>query len=144
MVHRTDVMFRNIMELQRILEAISICDYNSCIALEYKHKFRKIIASELERNEWLKSYFDDWGNRCYLFFSEIPGYFNVEKDTSWINELQLDTDALQEMGCDYIFSALYIVNAEEIGLEWMDDITFDTEDSYYQIFIYKVNGKVKK
>lgn len=75
--------------------------------MEYKHKFRKIIASELERNEWLKSYFDDWGNRCYLFFSEIPGYFNVEKDTSGINGIRLDTDALQEMGCDYIFCVIY-------------------------------------
>lgn len=92
----------------------------------------------------MRSYFNDWGNRCYLFFSEIPGYFNIEKDISWINVLRLDTNALQDMCCDYIFSALYIVNAEEIGLEWMDDITFDTEDSYYQIFIYKVNGKVKK
>lgn len=112
--------------------------YSNNYDLEYKHKFRKIIAPELERNDWLKGYFDDWGNRCYLFFSEIPGYFNVEKDTCWVNNLQLDTQALKEMGCEYIFSALYIVNSKELNLQWMDEITFDTEGSYYQVFIYKV------
>lgn len=112
--------------------------YSNNYDLEYKHKFREIIAPELERNDWLKSYYDDWGNRCYLFFSEIPGYFNVEKNSAWVNNLQLNTGALKEMDCAYIFSALYIVNAEELGLEWMDEITFETENSYYQIFIYKV------
>ena len=112
--------------------------YSNNYDLTYKHKFREIIAPELDRNDWLRGYYDDWGNRCYLFFSEIPGYFNVEKDTCWINNLQLDIEALKEMECEYIFSALYIVNSEELNLQWMDGITFDTEGSYYQIFIYKV------
>ena len=112
--------------------------YSNNYDLEYKHKFREVILPELERNEWLKSYYDDWGNRCYLFFSEIPGYYNVEKNSAWINNLQLDTKSLKNLGCDYILSALYIVNAEELNLEWMDERTFETENSYYQIFIYKI------
>lgn len=112
--------------------------YSNNYDLEYKHKFRKVIAPELERNDWLKSYYDDWGNRCYLFFSEIPGYYTIEKNTSWVNNLQLDISALKELGCDYILSAIYIVNSEELNLEWMGERTFDVEDSWYQIFIYKI------
>ena len=66
--------------------------------------------------EWLKKYFDEWGNRCYLFSNEIPGYYNIEKGSFWYSDLQIDTVALKSLGCDYILSAAYVVNAEEIGL----------------------------
>lgn len=39
--------------------------------LSYKHQFRKIIAGELEKNESLKKYYDNWGCRVYLFSSEL-------------------------------------------------------------------------
>ena len=114
--------------------------YSNNYDLEYKHSFRKVIEPELERNEWLKNYYDTWGNRCYLFFSEIPGYYNIERNSFWFNDLQLNTFALKELGCNYIFSAAYIVNAEENALELMREEPFYTESSYYQIFIYKIEG----
>lgn len=112
--------------------------YSNNYDLEYKHSFRKVIEPELERNEWLKNYYDTWGNRCYLFFSEIPGYYNIERNSFWFNDLQLNTAALKELGCDYILSAAYIVNAEENALELMREEPFNTDSSYYQIFIYKI------
>ncbi len=113
--------------------------YSNNYDVEYKHSFRKAIAPELERNEWLKLYFDDWGNRCYLFSAEIPGYYNIEKGTFWYNDLQIDTAALKELGCTYILSAAYVVNAESIGLELLQEDAIETPESYYRIYIYKIN-----
>lgn len=113
--------------------------YSNNYDIEYKHAFRKVIAPELARNEWLADYYDDWGNRCYLFSSEIPGYYNIQKGSFWYNDLQLDTSALHELGCDYILSAAYIVNAEELQLELLQEDAFETESSYYRIYIYRLN-----
>ena len=112
--------------------------YSNNYDVEYKHTFRRVIEPELERNDWLKKYFDEWGNRCYLFSSEIPGYYNIEKGTFWYNDLQINTAALKDLGCAYILSAAYIVNGEEIGLELLDEEAIETPESYYRIYIYKI------
>lgn len=112
--------------------------YSNNYDLEYKHAFRRVIAPELEKNDYLKGYFDDWGNRCYLFSSECPGYYTVEKGGFAYYDLQLDADALKELGCRYILSAAYVVNAEDSGLLLLNETPFETADSYYRIFVYKV------
>lgn len=117
----------------------SVDGYSNNYDLEYKHAFREVIAPELERNDWLRTYYDDWGNRCYLYSAEIPGYFNVEKGSAWYNDLQINTQALKDLGCDYLLSAAYIVNAEQIHLRLLREEAFDTESSYYRIYIYKLD-----
>ena len=42
------------------------------------------------------------------------------------------------MGCSYILSAAYVVNAEEIGLELLQEDAIETPESYYRIYIYKI------
>lgn len=112
--------------------------YSNNYDLEYKHAFRKVIAPELERNDWLLDYYDNWGNRCYLYSAEIPGYFNIEKGSFWYNDLQIDTQALADLGCDYILSAAYVVNAEEKSLKLLREEAFETAESYYRIYIYEI------
>lgn len=112
--------------------------YSNNYDLNYKKAFRGVIAPELARNEWLRDYYDHWGNRCYLFSSEIPGYFNIEKGSFWYNDLQLDTRALKALGCDYILSAAYIVNARDIHLQLLSEDPCQTPDSYYAVYIYKI------
>ena len=112
--------------------------YSNNYDVEHKHAFRKVIAPELERNEWLRYYYDDWGNRCYVFSAEIPGYYNIEKGSAWYNDLQINTEALKELGCTYILSAAYIVNAADLKLELLREDPFETEESYYRIYIYKL------
>ncbi len=112
--------------------------YSNNYDLEYKHAFRKVIAPELEKSDYLKAYFDDWGNRCYLFSSECPGYYTVEKGGFAYYDLQLDAEALKELGCRYILSAAYVVNAGDSGLFLLNETPFETEDSYYRIFVYRV------
>lgn len=113
--------------------------YSNNYSLEYKHAFRKIIEPELEKSSYLSGYFDGWGNRCYLFSAEIPGYYTVEKNGFWFQDYELNGKAFREMGGRYIFSAAYIMNAEEQGLVLLREQPFETEDSYYAIYVYRVD-----
>lgn len=112
--------------------------YSNNYALTYKKQFRKIIAPELDKSEYLKEYYDNWGNRCYLLSAEIPGYFTVEKGGFYFQDFDFDKQAFQEMGGEYIFSAAYIENAAETGLVLLREEPFETEDSYYKIYLYGV------
>lgn len=115
--------------------------YSNNYPLAYKHAFRKVIAPELERSDYLQAYFDDWGNRCYLFSSECPGYYTIEKNGFYFQDYRIDTAALSQLGGDYLFSAAYIANADKQGLTLLREEPFETADSYYRIFVYAVDGK---
>ena len=53
------------------MSKIKVADgYYTLYSKAYKRIFRKIIEKELEKNETLKKYFDDWGNRVYIFYSD--------------------------------------------------------------------------
>ncbi len=116
--------------------------YSNNYALEYKHRFREVIAPALEASDYLRAYYDEWGNRCYLFGSECPGYYTIQKNGFYFTHLELDVGALRGMGCDYLFSAAYIANAEELGLKLLREEPFQTEDSYYYIYLYEVKDKI--
>lgn len=110
--------------------------YSNYYSLAYKKSFRRILQPELERSDYLREYFDNWGNRCYLFSSECPVYYTIEKNGFFFQDYRIDTQALSELGGTYLFSAAYIVNAEEQGLKLLREEPFETEESYYRIFIY--------
>lgn len=112
--------------------------YSNNYSVEYKHKFREIIAPELNKNDYLRSNYDNWGCRCYLWYDKVPGYFTIEKGTSYFWDYDINTEAAKEMGAKYILSAVYIVDAEETGLKLVREEPFETEDSYYAIFLYEI------
>ena len=41
------------------------------------------------------------------------------------------------MGAKYILSSVYLVDAEKLGLKRVCEEPFETEDSYYTIFLYE-------
>ena len=49
----------------------TIDGYYPIYSLDYKTRFREIIIDELNKVPKLKLKFDNWGNRCYLFSSEL-------------------------------------------------------------------------
>lgn len=116
--------------------------YSNLYPLEYKHAFREIIAKELEKSEELRVYFDAWGNRCYLFNGETGNYMLISGDSggSFVH-LDLNTRKLYEMGGRYLFAAMPIDNAEEMGLSLIREEPFQTPESYYKIWVYEV-GKM--
>ena len=55
--------------------------------------------------------------------------------------LEFDMTALAGLGCEYLFSGGEIADAGRMGLEYMG--YFETEDSYWGIWLYKLaqNGE---
>lgn len=117
--------------------------YSNNYSLEYKHRFREIIAPELDKSGYLTDSFDHWGNRCYLFSAECPGYYTIEKGGFYFQNYEINTESLRQLGGHYLLSAAYIDHSEETGLELVSPDAFGTEDSYYRIYLYRVaeNGK---
>ncbi|RUS46129.1 DUF6044 family protein [Cohnella sp. AR92] len=123
----------------------SIAQYNGFYTLDsyvnyyplaYKYQFRRIIAKELDKNPTIESYFDHWGNRCFLFVSELGKNYEFKKDSGKeIHQLELDTEAFKAMGGQYIFSAVPIRNADEDGLRLLK--TFDSSESAWRVYLYQ-------
>ncbi len=113
--------------------------YSNHYSLAYKHQFRRILEPELDKSEYLRDYFDGWGNRCYLFSAECPGYYTIEKGGFAFQSYELDVQALKELGGNYLFAAAPILNAQEQGLVLMREEPFETEGSYYRIFVYGIS-----
>lgn len=112
--------------------------YSNNYPLEYKHAFRKIIEPELNKSEYLTEYFDDWGNRCYLFSAQIPGYYTVEKGGFYFSGYEMNVEAFKELGGKYVLSAAYIDGAEDTGLRLLREEPFETTESYYRIYLYAI------
>lgn len=120
--------------------------YSNIYPLEHKHKFRRIMEKELEKSKDLRRVFDDNGKRCYLLSAEFHNDkrrgltfargITKKQGHLKIKKLELNTTALKEMGGEYIFSAVEILNYAETGLSF--EKTFDTNDSPWKIYLYKV------
>lgn len=120
--------------------------YSNIYPLSYKHRFRKIIARELEKSETLKRIFDDNGNRCYLLAAELHGDkkfrglafsrgITRQESHLHINNLEINAEVFKEMGGRYIFSAVEIVNFKENGL--FLEKKFSGSASPWEIYLYK-------
>jgi hypothetical protein len=110
--------------------------YNNFYPLTYKYQFRKIIEKELDKNDSLRKYYDEWGSRCYVFVDELGKKYDYKKDSSkQIKNLQFNTKVFKKMGGEYVFSAVPIKNASSNSLELMK--IFDHEESAWRIYLYK-------
>ncbi len=115
----------------------TIDGYSSNYSLEYKHRFRKVIAAELEKAPETKTYFDTWGCRCYLLNGATGNLWMLGKQDEIVYEdLDFDMEALKELDCEYLFSCGEIRNAEELGLEFMG--YYETKTSYWGVWLYQV------
>ncbi len=110
--------------------------YNNFYPLTYKHQFRKIIAEELAKNKTIRRYFDEWGGRCYIFTAELGKHYMFKKNSDKkLKNLKLDTAVFKEMGGEYFFSAVPIMNSMENGLELEREFT--SGDAAWKIYLYK-------
>lgn len=111
--------------------------YSNNYPLSYKHEFRKAFEKELEKSESNRVYFDDWGNRCYLMSSESGGSPLISKyQATLYQNLEIDVNNLSDMGCEYIFSAMEISGASDLGLSLMG--VYETSGSYYKVYVYSL------
>lgn len=111
--------------------------YITVYPLAYKHAFRDVIASELDKNKSLKHYFDTWGSRCYVFADELGKKyeFKKEKDKA-VDNLELNTEALKNLGGEYVLSAVEIKDSNETNLQLLQ--TFEHDTSPWRIYLYEV------
>ena len=111
--------------------------YNNFYPLSYKYEFRKIIAQELAKNKMLKTYYDEWGSRCYIFVDELGKKYDFKKtSTKEINHLTINTWQLYKMGGRFVFSAVPINNAKENHLSLLK--SFVHPDSAWKVYVYEV------
>lgn len=103
--------------------------------LDYKKKFRKIIENELNKNEKIKKYFDEYGNRAYLFSSELSQtHLFLSSQMPTIKNLELDNIVLKQLNCKYIFSSVIIENADK--LNW--NKVLEIQNNTYRIIVYEI------
>ena len=112
--------------------------YSTDYPLEYKHKFRRIIENELAKDESNRLYFDNWGNRCFVYTADLGKRFDIYRGENTEINIDLNINALKEMGGEYIFSAVKIANAESLGLESISDTPFIKDADSYGIWVYEV------
>lgn len=111
--------------------------YNNNYSLHYKKQFREIIHPELEKDKELRNYYDYWGNRVYIFSSEIERKFLINKySTLSISNLELNVEQLNQMNVKYIFSSVPIHNYQKLNFEFIN--SFSTEKSYWRVYLYRL------
>ena len=113
--------------------------YMNIYSKGYKQKFRKVIRKELDKATFLKRYFDTWGDKCYLFAAEIDekGMFYVMKKSNFkLKNLDIVIPALKDLKCDFIFSAVEIMNAKDLKLTLLKK--FNDPASAWDVYIYNL------
>jgi hypothetical protein len=111
--------------------------------LEYKRRFRRVIARELEKDPFLATLFDDWGGHVDLFSSElgkVSGYnrrvYTKHAERRAVEHLEIDAPALRELGAEYLISAVEIRDFAGPGLRF--ERRFERADSSWEIFLYSL------
>lgn len=113
--------------------------YQNNYPLAYKHQFRQIMADEWAKPEALKirPYFDAYGNRCYIFPTELNMNCLIGKsENRAVEDLRFNTAAFRAMGGRYIFSAVAIKNAASLG--WQQIRIVNHPASYWRVWVYAV------
>lgn len=113
--------------------------YSNNYDVEYKHQFLEILEKELEKNEAVRSYLQDWGNRLYFVSAEYGVSAMLGKDSNVVfHDVSWNMEAMSDLNVRYIFSSGEILNADKLGLELVRKAPFESDTSYYRIWLYEI------
>ncbi|GGG43348.1 membrane protein [Hymenobacter glacieicola] len=113
--------------------------YQNNYPLRYKRQFRPLIAAELAKSPALQTYFDAWGNRCYLFSAELGKNFRVGAfPARVVNEWAFDARAFHRLGGRYVLSAAKLRHPARSGLQLLESRT--APGAYWRIWVYQVRN----
>jgi len=105
--------------------------------LHLKHEFLDILSGEMARNNTLKQYMEKWGSQLYLFddriFVHMLDQRRLQRNVRSIT-CELNLPRLRALGVDYLFCAVPVSNAAQVGLT---PVVRDT-GSYYHLYIYRL------
>ncbi|TGE20086.1 DUF6044 family protein [Hymenobacter elongatus] len=111
--------------------------YQNNYPLAYKKAFRPLIAGELAKSPLLRSYFDAWGNRCYLFSAELGKNFRVGAfPARFVEDFAFDAVAFRQLGGRYVLSAARLVRPARSGLALRQE--FSARNAYWHLYLYEV------
>ena len=104
-------------------------------SLAYKHQIQAIIQPELNQNIFIKTQFESWGSRCYLFDNQavIAGNGILKNQQCCTEKLAFDFEQLKQLKCGYILSAVEVKQLSK-SLKLLSK----AEDANWRIWIYKV------
>jgi hypothetical protein len=108
--------------------------------LPYKHTFRPLVAGELAKSPALATYYDAWGNRCYLMSAELGRNYLIRKQPPrTVQHLAFDAAAFRALGGRYLLSAVRLARPEESGLRLLG--VFDDSEAYWRLHLYEAAGQ---
>lgn len=107
--------------------------------LSYKRKFREVISPELTKSEVWRNYYDGWGNRAYIFSSELNTTLVSKNQKKIIHNLQLNSTAFSNLGGKYLFSSVKI-DPDPNGFTFKK--MFTSEKSPWEIWVYELNQTI--
>lgn len=118
--------------------------YSNNYDLAYKHRFRRIMARELEENPEALRYFDEWGNRLYLAGAPYGINGMVSGGQSPYTDLDYDLSAMQDLNIRYLLAAAPVELSrsarEQTGLrlELVEGSPFTDDTAYYEVWVYQI------
>jgi len=108
--------------------------------LPYKYAFRPLIAGELAKSPSLATYYDAWGNRCYVLAAELGRHYLLGKQpVRTVQHLAFDAAAFRRLGGRYVLSAVRLAHPEESGLRLLG--VFDDSEAYWRLHLYEAASK---
>lgn len=106
--------------------------------LKQKHRLGKIMQAELEKAGDCQRYFQNWGNRAYLFSAELGCGFQAihqgKGKRGQIQNLELNPAAMHEAGLNYLLSAVLLPPSNT----YRHLRSFHNGDSWWTIHLYEI------
>ena len=112
--------------------------YSNNYDVNYKHEFREIMENELAKSDYYRGYFDDWGNRCYIYLASYKTGINAYFYNITFYEIDINFKKAKEMGADYVISASAIDGYEKRGLKLLTPEPISSEDCWYKLYVYEI------
>ena len=104
--------------------------------LPYKHAFRPLIAGELAKSPQLETYFDAWGNRCYVEAAELGRNYLIAKQPSrTVRHFAFGAAQFRKLGGRYLLAAVRLENPAESNLRLLG--VFDDSEAYWRLYVYE-------
>ncbi|TGE28856.1 DUF6044 family protein [Hymenobacter metallicola] len=111
--------------------------YQNNYALAYKKAFRPIIAGELAKSPVLQTYYDAWGNRCYLFSAELGKNFRVGAfPPRVVQDFAFNASAFRQLGGRYVLAAARLAQPARSGLTLRQE--FSARNAFWHLYLYEV------
>jgi len=106
--------------------------------LKQKHRLGNISVAEFKKSEPCRRYFQNWGNRAYLFSAELGCGFQAihqgKGKRGQVQNLEWNHAAMHEAGLNYLLSAVLLPPSNS----YRHLRSFHNGDSWWTIHLYEI------